>query len=304
MSSILDFGKHLGAGAVWRRMAYWGSRYGPEPWLRHGPTALGWLFGALSFEQRLRVRNNLRRVYGVRGRAAEELDILRTFVSYAHCLAESLAAERPQAGRVRYRVHGEHHLRLALDAGRGLVVVTAHLGPWDVAARLLRSDWGVDVMTVMQREADPGATEVHDRIRRATGVRAAYMDHPLDGLEMLSHLRRRGAVAMQLDRLPRGTRATTGKLFGEPFGVPEGPFLLAGATGAPWLPVFTRRLGYFDYELRVHEARSVPRRPDPGIVEAEAQVALTALEQFVRDCPTQWFHFEPDRTSASSLERA
>jgi KDO2-lipid IV(A) lauroyltransferase len=286
-------------GELWRRLAYWGSRYGPEPWLRYSPTAFGWLFGVISPEPRARVRHNLRLVKGVRDRAAEELDIFRTFANYAHCLAESLAGERPRARQARRRVLGEEQLRRALAARRGLVVVTAHAGPWDVAARLLRADWGLDVLTVMQREADRGAAELHDRVRRRGGVRIAYLDHPLDGLELLAHLRRGGAVAVQLDRLPAGTRAARGMLFGEPFLVPEGPFLLAAATGAPLLPVFIRRRGYFDYEVRVGELRWLPKRPDPSAVSEAAQAALTALEQFVRDCPTQWFHFEPDRASSA-----
>jgi KDO2-lipid IV(A) lauroyltransferase len=229
----------------------------------------------------------------------EEVDIFRTFANYAHCLAESLAGERPEAQQARRRVLGDERLRQALAARRGLVVVTAHAGPWDVAARLLRADWGVEVLTVMQREADRGAAELHDRVRRESGVRIAYLDHPLDGLELLSHLRRGGAVAVQLDRLPPGTRAVQGMLFGEPIGVPEGPFLLAAATGAPLLPVFCRRLGYFDYEVRVGELCWLPKRPDPSVVSEAAQASLTALEQFVRDHPTQWFHFEPDRASAA-----
>ncbi len=226
----------------------------------------------------------------------EELDVFRTFANYAHCLAESLAGERPEAHRARRRVLGEERLREALAARRGLVVVTAHAGPWDVAARLLKADWGVDVLTVMQREGDRGAAELHDRVRQEGGVRIAYVDRPLDGLELFGHLRRGGAVAVQLDRLPPGTRTARGVLFGEPFCVPEGPFVLAAATGAPLLPVFCRRLGYFDYEIRVGELCWLPRRPDPTVVSEAAQASLTALEQFVRDCPTQWFHFEPDRT--------
>jgi KDO2-lipid IV(A) lauroyltransferase len=253
----------------------------------------------LSPEPRARIRHNLRRIRGSRRRAAEELDVFRTFANYAHCLAESLAGERPEARRARRRVLGEERLREALAARRGLVVVTAHAGPWDIAARLLRVDWGIDVLTVMQREADRGAAELHDRVRQASGVRIAYLNRPLDGLELLSHLRHGGAVAVQLDRLPPGTRAAQGTLFGEPFGVPEGPFLLAAATGAPLLPVFCRRLGYFDYEICVGELCWLPRRPHPSAVSEAAQAALTALEQFVRDCPTQWFHFEPNRTSAA-----
>ena len=42
---------------------------------------------------RLRVKETLRWVRGPVGRWRERREVLRTFVSYAHCLAESLADE-------------------------------------------------------------------------------------------------------------------------------------------------------------------------------------------------------------------
>jgi lauroyl/myristoyl acyltransferase len=287
-------------GAYWRRLAYWGSRYGPRPWVRYSPTLFGWLFAALLPEVRHVVRSNLRRPGGKQSWLGGQLDVFRTFSNYAHCLAESLAGERPEARRAKRRTLGEEHLRNALARGRGLVVVTGHVGAWDVAARLLRADWGVPVVVVMQREADPEAARLHDRVRVLDGVGLAHVEHPLDSLELLGHLRRGGAVAVQLDRLPSGARFLEGVLFGEPFRVPEGPFRLAAVAEAPLLPVFALRTGFFEYELHVGEALVLPRRPDPAATERAVQAALGALEKIVRESPTQWFHFESNQRSARS----
>jgi KDO2-lipid IV(A) lauroyltransferase len=287
-------------GAYWRYFAYWGSRYGPRVWVRYSPGIFGCVFAALLPEVRHRVERNLRRTLGKRSWLLEQLDVYRTFANYAHCLAESLAGERPEAREAKRRTLGEEHLRSALDQGRGLVVVTGHVGAWDVAARLLRADWGVPVVVVMQREADPAAARLHDRLRALDGVKVAHLNHPLDSLELLSHLRRGGALAVQLDRLPSGTRFLEGFLFGEPFRVPEGPFRLAAMAEAPVLPVFALRTGFFEYELHVGQALVLPRRPDPVASQRAVQTALDALEKIVRECPTQWFHFESNQRSARS----
>ena len=73
---------------------------------------------------------------------------------------------------------------------------------------------------------------------------------------------------------------------------PEGPLRLASVSGAPIVPVFTRRLGYMDYDVQVAQPIRLPRRPAPADLDAAAAAVLRAMEAFVRANPTQWFHFE------------
>ena len=63
-------------------------------------------------------------------------------------------------------------------------------------------------------------------------------------------------------------------------------------SGAPIVPVFTRRLGYMDYDVHVAQPVRLPRRPTPTDLEAAASAILRAMEAFVIANPTQWFHFE------------
>jgi KDO2-lipid IV(A) lauroyltransferase len=115
--------------------------------------------------------------------------------------------------------------------------------------------------------------------------------HALDALPLVHHLKRGGVVAVQLDRGAPSGRELTVELFGRPFRVPEGPFRIAAALGAPILPLFARRVGYARYALRV----SPPIRLSPEArredLENAARVAVSAMERFVREYPTQWFHF-------------
>jgi KDO2-lipid IV(A) lauroyltransferase len=66
---------------------------------------------------------------------------------------------------------------------------------------------------------------------------------------------------------------------------------LAALTGAPIVPVFTRRLGFLEYELINHPPIHLPRRPSPAELDAAAQSLAGALESFVRMHPTHWVRF-------------
>ena len=194
------------------------------------------------------------------------------------------------------RVLGEEHLTRALAKGRGLIVATAHAGPWDAVTRVLRERSVVDVLVAMQEEPDGRARGFHDAVRSEGGVRIVHVGaDPLAGLPLLRHLEGGGIVALQLDRGAPSGRAIEVELFGRRFGLPEGAFRLSALTSAPLIPLFARRLGYFDYEIRVSPALELARSTDSQGLQAAAESVRDAMAAFLREYPTQWFHFAGSR---------
>jgi lauroyl/myristoyl acyltransferase len=296
--SELELAGHRGlgrghyAGAFWRRWAYWGARYGPRPFLRYSPPVLGTFFAAALRHQREIVRQNMRRALGPRSRWVEYMDVVRTFANYASCFAEALGAERADTNAVVRRVAGAEHLTAALGE-RGVLLATAHLGAWDVAARWLPEIVrGREVVVVMTSEADAEARRLNDAIRERVGVRVVHPDqHPLNGLGLLGDLRRGSIVCMQLDRVPDGVRAVPVQLFGEPFRVPQGPFTLAALARVSVLPLFIGRVGFLRYDVDIGPPIDVPPRPAQADLVRVAQRATDEMARFIRTYPTQWFHF-------------
>jgi phosphatidylinositol dimannoside acyltransferase len=250
------------------------------------------LFALALPDLRWRVRRNLRAVRGIRAAFGENREVMATFADYASCLAESLGAERSDGAAARIAVTGQEHLRRVLAAGQGAVLVTAHVGPWDIAASLLARDLGADVAIVMAREPDAGAQALSDGVRARQGVTVLTIgETELDALPVLRHLKRGGLVAFQLDRAPPSARVLDAELFGRPFRVPEGPFRLASIARAPVVPLFAYREGYYSYGAEVFPPIEPVAHAGREALEAMASSALRAMERFVRAHPTQWFDF-------------
>ena len=278
--------------ALLRRFAYWGARHGPRAFVEHSPRAIGMLFALALPGVRRRVLENLRRVFGQRSGLAEQYDVLRTFMNYAACLAEGLGTERMEARRVKFHAEGAEHLESALSADRGLILLTAHIGPFEAAARYFSQVHHVNLMVVMNKEPNPAARQFHDDLRRKMGVVVTHVgEHPLDALPVLGHLERGGVAAIQLDRLSGNGRNLDAKFFGGTWPIPEGPLRLASLCEVPLMTVFTRRRAYFDYELVMSELMHVGRRPSRPELEAHAQKLAAGLERAILRDPTQWFHF-------------
>ena len=278
--------------AFLRRLAYAGARFGPRFVIEHSPKFFGTAFALALPETRQRVLRNLRRVMGQRSFLNEQRDVVQTFTSYASCLAESLGIDRADGQNTELMLQGGAHLQSALDVGRGVILVTAHIGPWDCAARLLAKDFSADVMVVMLAEPNEAARKVHDAVRERSGVRVMHVgEHPLDALPLLRHLKGGGVVAVQLDRAAPAGRVLDVELFGGPETMPEGPFRLAALSGAPIVPIFAHRLGYFRYEFSIEAPIWVSRQATHAELQTAAAGAAQAMQSFISRHPTEWFHF-------------
>jgi lauroyl/myristoyl acyltransferase len=278
--------------ALLRRLALAGVRHGPSWFMRLGPQLIGTLFALALTEERRRVRAALRRVHGPRSPHVEERDVLRTFRDYAACLAEGMGADRLEAATAEVEVHGREHLNHVLARGSGAVLVTAHVGPWDAAARLLSSSLAAPLVIVMTAERNAQARALHDGLRQRAGVEVlAVGQTPFDALPLLRHLRRGGVAAFQLDRPAPSTRSLPARLFGRPFAVPEGPFRIAALARVPVLPLFAARSGYFSYRIEIGEPLECGARATDAELELVARHCVDKMQRFIAAHPTQWFHF-------------
>jgi KDO2-lipid IV(A) lauroyltransferase len=275
-------------------MAALGAQRFPRWWLRYSPPVIGVAAAVALPRARRAVQANLRRVRGPRGPIAEALDTARTFSTFAGGLAETLAKGSPNDGPIDTTLVGGDHMRGAIDAGKGLVLVTAHTGGWEATGVLLTKEIGVPVVIAMQREPDERARAIHDRAREAIGVRVVHVgDGPLESLPLLYHLKSGGAVALQLDRTPPGMRTRAVELFGQPGRIPDGPLRLAQLTGAPIVALFSQRLGFRRYRVQAEAPLEVPRRASEAELDRIAQRLADAMSAFLSAHPTQWLQFEP-----------
>src|SRR5215468_2001854 len=103
------------------------------------------------------VRGNLRRLLPDASRQEVERQARQVFCNFACCFADLLSLNRrPLAVQQAYvsTVQGLEHLHAVLQAPRGFVAATAHLGNWELAGRLL-STYGRRIHVLMAPEQDP-----------------------------------------------------------------------------------------------------------------------------------------------------
>ena len=243
---------------------------------------------------RAAIAANLEAVLGPCGWWERQRRIHRTFHTFAWCLSERY--ERLSTDRLfAIEAEGLEGWRELADTTDGLILVTAHLGAWEVGSMLPAARDGRRVHVVREPETDPRAQRfIEGLIRRCGGelYTTHFADDPQLGVSLLDALRAGEIVALQGDRPRAGGRTVEGSLFGRPFALPVGPAALARAAGVPIVPVFVLREGRLRYRciLRpaIHVAQSADRQRD--LREALDRFAAD-LEAVIRREPHQWFCF-------------
>lgn len=283
-------------GVFWRRLAYLGTAHSPWWWRRYTPAGFGTLLCALLPKQRRVVADNLLRMKLARTPLDAQLGAQRMFVAFAESLTDGL--ESGAKGVDGYELASPDHERLeeAHARGRGVILLTAHTGSWEIVGRLIGKNHGFPVTMVMTREHNASTRAFADAIRTQKSggdFELAYVGtDPLAALPLVAALRRNRVVALQFDRVPRGMASVSVPFFGwlQPF--PMGPFKLAQVTGAPVVVALTRRTGFRRYTVEIPEVVHTDRRGGEAALLATVSKVALAVENFVRRYPSQWFHFE------------
>lgn len=175
--------------------------------------------------------------------------------------------------------------------GKGIILVTAHLGSWELGGFAL-ARMGYAITTVAGTQFSASLSPMVKAMKARYGI--AVTSAGAGALAMFRALRRGEVVALHLDGDQYlGGIATT--FFGRPAVMPRGPAALALRTGAALLPAFALRTSRDRIAIHVE-----PAIPTAGRTEADLTRSLVAVvEQLIRQYPDQWCMFRPIWEQAS-----
>jgi lauroyl/myristoyl acyltransferase len=233
--------------------------------------------------ERAAVRATLQAITGASGARLDALTA-RVFQDFAACFSDLVTTNRRPPERLLDYV-ARVSASPVLEDGAGVVSVTAHVGNWEMAGRLLAGRTKRRTHVVVAPEAVEG---LERWVRRdGDGVRFVARGPVGVGVELVAALRRGEVVALQGDRAIGTQGDALIPFFGRPAPFPLGPFILARAAGVPVVAAFCLLEPDDRYAVRIAPPITVERGE-----EAEAARRWVAiLEDVAREYPTQWFNF-------------
>lgn len=270
------------------------------PWFLEPVLVAFWtfLFFLIAARQRRAVRANLGALFPAWGRARRLLGAWRVFWNFACTFVDAMRVETG-TGSVDWSVNGTAFIGELNSRPEGCLILTVHMGNYDLAAPVFSSRFTRTLHTVRAPEREPETQRVREaELRRREQVHPGFRTHyntgeNLLGVELAAFLRKGEIVAVQGDRVvfdvsPMEVEAAPGLWFR----LPKGPLFLARATSAPVYPLFITRDGWRRYRVTVMPELTLPPRRRGDDKEAAELWASTILG-IARKHWNQWFVFEP-----------
>jgi predicted RND superfamily exporter protein len=227
-------------------------------------------------------------------RAAAEHAARRLFSQFARKLCDLWRYEGGASVNDLFgELTGWEHFQAAQSRGRGVLLVTPHLGNWEFGAPLLARR-GVKLLVVTLAEPGEGLTAMRQAARARWGIETLVIgDNPFAFVEIIQRLETGATVALLMDRPPAASSVPV-ELFGRPFCASVAAAELARASGCALLPVYLPRVGD-RYAAHIRPEVAYDRRAlgDRDARRALTQQIMRAFEPAIRQHPDQWYHFVP-----------
>jgi KDO2-lipid IV(A) lauroyltransferase len=226
--------------------------------------------------------------YGDTLTEAERVEITKTvFRTFAKSFVAEFpwsAGATPEMLKSLVTISTEHRATIdeLMALGRGMIVVTAHFGNFELLAPRFNAD-GFNIAVVVRNDSNSFLAETINDIRRKS---YDVIPRGQAGRQVIKKLRAGWVVAMLPDQKSDDLLLP---FFGIPTGTVAGPAVMALRTGAPILPVFCVRQRNDTHVVILGESILPVSTDDPS---QDVKTIMTkvnqSIENIVREYPGQW----------------
>ncbi len=184
-------------------------------------------------------------------------------------------------------------LLAANKQGQGVLLVTPHLGNWEIGGQLMRSR-GISLLALTQAEPGSGLTELRSDSRARWGIETLIVgEDAFAFVEVIRRLQEGAVVALLIDR-PAPATAVMVELFGRNFPASIAAAELARASGcAIFCASITRERDKYIANLMTDIAYDRCALGNREARRALTQRIMTTFEPEILKHLDQWFHFVP-----------
>lgn len=289
--------RFLVRGVFWRQLLRWAVLNAPG-WLT--PLLIGFwaVFFLIWGPGRRGVMQNLRAIHPGSSSLVNFGRTLRVFWNFAWSLADNALFKELRI-LPDWQFEGLERFEELESLATGGIILTAHMGNYDLGAHLFSERTNRKIIMVRAPEVDPQTRDFErESLQRTKGetLKVDFNTMASDlAIQLLDAVRHGTIAAIQGDRVTPGIATIQGTLFGRPMLYPAGPFVLAMTARVPIYPLFVTRVGWRRYRVLTFDPITVERRSRDR--DADLRPALQAwtqqLEGVIRESWYQWFAFEP-----------
>ena len=184
------------------------------------------------------------------------------------------------------RVDGFEHIDAAMAAGRGALLITGHLGNWELGGSYIAAR-GIPVDAIARHMGNRVFERYLTRVRERFGVKVVFDEHAVRHTPR--SVRSNRVVGLLSDQGVLGLASTFVPFFGRLAKTPRGPAVFALRLRVPVVLAIAVRQPSGKYRLIVEAVDVVDTGDREADTEALVAYYTARLEYWVREYPEQYF---------------
>jgi len=190
-----------------------------------------------------------------------------------------------------FNFDGEDNLRKMAGLQKGGLLLSAHLGNWEIAGHMLqRLDTRINIVMF-----DGEHRQIKEYIASVTGKRAVkviIIKNDLSHIYAISEaFRNNELVCIHADRFIEGNKTLTREFLGMKARFPMGPFVLAAKFKVPVSFVFAIKETSLHYHLFASEIKDYSHLSKDALMQEMLGDFVDELENKVKKHPEQWYNY-------------
>ncbi len=218
------------------------------------------------------------------------VSIYKNYYWFGQTIIDKIVVMSGLKNPFRFDFEGEEYLHQMVSRHQGGLLLSAHVGNWEMAGHLLER-LGAEMHIVMYDGEDQ---QIRDYLESITEKYSAHIILIKDDLSHIyaiqAALDKNAFICMHADRFLEGNKTRTAPLLNKPASFPAGPFLLARTFQVPVSFVFAMKDRAFDYHFYATEPK-IYTGPKEMAVDRMLQDYCASMETVLRKYPLQWYNY-------------
>ena len=216
--------------------------------------------------------------------------IYRNYYLMGQSIVDKIVVMSGIKNKFTYNFDGEEHLREIASLQKGGILLSAHIGNWDIAGHLLkRLDTRINILIF-----DGEHEQIKEYLSGVTGAMAVniiLIKNDLSHIYELSEaFKKNELVCMHADRFLEGNKTIKTDFLGSAASFPVGPFILASTFKVPVSYVFAVKESNLHYHFFASKIKDYSKMERGVVVQEMLNDYAKEIELKVKQYPEQWFN--------------
>lgn len=222
--------------------------------------------------------------------------IFKNYYIFGQTLIDRLAHMAAYKTKLTFDFDGEDHLRKMADDKTGGLLISAHIGNFEIAGHLLKR-LNVRANLLMLNAEHQRIKEFQKNIFKETAVNIITIQNDYSHIfEIKKACENKEIVCMLGDRFIEGSKTISAKFLNNEAMFPTGPFYMAMKYNVPVSFVFGMKEKKYHYHFYASQPKNY-FQPQLNLKNRDQSIAaiindyISELEKVLRKYPEQWFNY-------------